>query len=131
MDLLQIENIVKTKLKVIVPRLTEGKFPQMSFTDEISEKTPSFPNVYIHELEPSEVGQDLANNQIHALRSTIQIEVSTNTSKNDARIVINACVRAMKSLGYSLVVGPTSMKVNNIHRFVIRVRRIVANGDEL
>ncbi len=131
MELLQLENIITAKLKVMVPRLTNGKYPHMSFTNEISEQTPSFPNVYIHELEPSEVGRDLANDQIHALRDTIQIDVSTNTGKNDARIVVNACIRAMKSLKFSLVSGPTHIKVNNINRFVIRVRRIVANGDEL
>ena len=131
MELLQLENIVTAKLKVIVPRLTNGKYPYMSFTNEISDNTPSFPNVYVHELEPSEVGRDLSNNKIHALRDTIQIDVSTNTSKNDSRIVSIACVNAMKTLKYSLVSGPTYIKSNNIHRFVIRFRRIVANGDEL
>ena len=131
MELLQLENIVTAKLKVIVPRLTNGKYHYMSFTNEISDNTPSFPNVYVHELEPCEVGRDLSNNKIHALRDTIQIDVSTNTSKNDSRIVSIACVNAMKTLKYSLVSGPTYIKSNNIHRFVIRFRRIVANGDEL
>lgn len=130
MDLLQLENIITTQLKVRVPRLLENKYPNISFTNEISDITPSFPNVYIHELEPSEVGNSIPNQTIHAIRDTFQIEVSTNTSKADARVVINACVRAMKSLRYSLVVGPTYGKINNIHRFVIRMRRVVANGDE-
>lgn len=130
MDLLQIENIVTTQLKVRVPRLTDNKYPHMSFTNEISEKQPSFPNVYIHELEPSEVGNTIPNNQIHAIRSTIQIEVSTNVSKTEAHIVANACINAMKALRYSLVMGPTEAKVNNIHRYIIRMRRVIGAGDE-
>ena len=130
MDLLQIENIVTTQLKVRVPRLTDNKYPHMSFTNEISEKQPNFPNVYIHELEPSEVGNTIPNNQIHAIRSTIQIEVSTNVSKTEAHIVANACINAMKALRYGLVMGPTETKVNNIHRYIIRMRRVIGAGDE-
>ena len=130
MELLQLESIITTQLKVRVPKLTNNKFPNMSFTNEVSDNTPTFPNVYIHELDPSEVGNDLENNQIHALRSTFQIEITTNTSKSDARIVANACVNAMKTLRYNLVSGPTPMKINNLHRFIIRMRRIVANGDK-
>lgn len=129
MDLLQLENIVTAQLKVRVPRLTDNRYPNMSFTNEVSDKQPSFPNVYIHELEPSEVGNSIPNQTIHAMRDTIQIEVSTNVSKTDARTVINACINAMKTLRYSLVTGPTYMKINNVHRYVIRVRRVIANGD--
>lgn len=129
MDLLQLENIVTAQLKVRVPRLTDNRYPNMSFANEASDKQPSFPNVYIHELEPSEVGNSIPNQTIHAMRDTIQIEVSTNVSKTDARTVINACINAMKTLRYSLVTGPTYMKINNVHRYVIRVRRVIANGD--
>ena len=85
MDLLQLESIITTQLKVRVPILTDNRYPNMSFSNEITDETPSFPNVYIHELEPSEIGNDIANNKIHALRDTIQIEVSSNTSKADAK----------------------------------------------
>lgn len=129
MDLLQLENIVTTQLKVRVPKLTDNQFPKMSFTNEVSDNTPSFPNVYVHELEPSEVGNSIPNEVIHAIRDTIQIEVSTNVSKTEARTVINACVKAMKTLRFGLVTGPVYTKINNVHRFVVRMRRVVANGD--
>lgn len=130
MELLALESIVKTQLSVRVPRLLNNSYPTISFTTEVSDNVPSFPNVYIHELEPSEVGNSLENHEIHAVRDTIQIEVSTNTSKSDARVVANACVRTMKALSYGIVVMPTYLQVNNVHRFVIRARRIVASGDK-
>lgn len=129
MDLLQLESIVTTQLKVLVPQLTNNRYETISFSNEVSDNMPSFPNVYVHELESSEVGNSIPNKTIHAIRDTFQIEVTTNTSKSDARIVINACVNAMKSLGYGLTMTPVYTKVNNIHRFVIRMRRILANGD--
>lgn len=130
MDLLQLESIITTQLKVRVPKLLNNKYPNMNFTNEVSDNLPSFPNVYIHELEPSEVGSDLANNQIHFIRDTIQIEVSTNTSKADANAVKNACINAMKALRYSLSMGAIYQKNNNIHSYVFRCRRIVGSGDK-
>jgi len=129
MDLLQLESIVTTQLKIRVPRLTNNAYPNMSFTTELDDKTPSFPNVYVHELEPTEIGNDLENTHINALRDTFQIEVSTNASKSDSLKVATACINAMKSLRYSLVSGPTYNKVNNLHRYIIRMRRVIANGD--
>ena len=128
MDLLQLESIIRTQLSVTIPKLTDNKYPTMSFTSEVSNNTPSFPNVYVHELEPSEVGNSIPNQTIHAVRSTIQIEVTTNTNKADARIVANACINAMKGMRYSLVANLYT-KTDNVHRYVIRMRRIVANGD--
>jgi hypothetical protein len=129
MDLLQVESIVTTQLKVRVPKLTNNQYPNMSFTNEVSDKTPSFPNVYIHEIGDSEVGNSIPNQTIHAIRSSIQIDVSTNTSKSDARIVSMACVKALKGLRYSVTSLPIYLKDNNIHRFVVRARRVIANGD--
>ena len=98
MELLQLENIVKTQLQTRVFRELGSRYPKLSFSDEITDETASFPNVYIHELNPSEVGNSLENNVINAIRDTIQIEVSTNTSNSDARVVINSCVKAMKEI---------------------------------
>jgi hypothetical protein len=130
MDLLQMENIITTQLKARVPKLTDYKYTKMSFTNEISDSVPSFPNVYVHELEPSEVGNSIPNQKIHAIRNTIQIDVSTNTNKADAKVVSNACVAAMKALRYSVIMLPVYQKINNVHRYVFRVRRVIANGDK-
>ena len=131
MDLLKLESIIKTQLNVKVPHLIGDKYPNMSFTTEISDKTPSFPNVYVHEMDSTELGQDLDNQRLHAVRATFQIEVTTNTTKADARTVTNACVSVLKSLRFSVPTMPIYTKINNVHRFVFRVRRIIASGDDL
>lgn len=129
MDLLQMESEVTTQLKARVPKLTDYKYPKLSFTNEISDNVPNFPNVYIHELDSSEVGMSIPNQQIHAIRDTFQIDVSTNTNKADARTVTNACILALKRLQYSVIMTPIHLKENNVHRFVFRVRRVIASGD--
>lgn len=125
-----MESIITTQLSVRVPKLLNNAYPNISFTNEISDKTPSFPNVYVRELDPSEVGNTLMNQTIRAVRTTMQIDVTTNTSKADAHKVANACVNAMKGLSYSLSMMPVYSKINNVHRYIIRVQRIVANGDK-
>lgn len=129
MDISQMESIVTTQLKVRVPKLTSNKFPNMSFTNEVSDQVPSFPNVYVQELEPTELGMDLENTSIHAIRDTIQIIVSTNTNKADARTVANACVSALKCLRYTVFMMPIYQKDNNVHKFVVRARRVIGSGD--
>lgn len=125
-----MESIITTQLSVRVPKLLNNAYPNISFTNEISDKTPSFPNVHVRELDPSEVGNTLMNQTIRAVRTTMQIDVTTNTSKADAHKVANACVNAMKGLSYSLSMMPVYSKINNVHRYIIRVQRIVANGDK-
>ncbi len=129
MELLALESIVTTQLKTRITRQLGSLYPNLSFTSEVSEKTPSFPNVYVHEIERSEVGMSIPNQTIHAVRDAVQIDVSTNTSKADARKVANAVVNTMKLLQYTIVAMPTYMKDNNLHRYVIRARRVIANGD--
>ena len=129
MDLLQLESIIATQLRVRLTKMIGSDYPKLSFSTEITDETPSFPNVYIHELAPSEVGMSIPNQTIHAVRDTIQIEVSTDTSKADGRRVANACLSIMKTLRYSAIALPIYVKNNNIHRFVFRVRRVVASGD--
>lgn len=130
MDLLQLENIVFTQLQTRVTAKLNSEYPDISFSTEITDDVPSFPNVYIHELNPMEIAGVLEQDTLRAIRDTIQIEVSTNTTKADARIVINACIEAMKKLRYSITMLPLYQKNNNIHRFIIRAQRVVASGDK-
>lgn len=130
MELYQMESIVTTQLKGRVPKLLNNAYPTISFTNEISDKQPSFPNVYIHELEPSEMGQSFMNQQVRAIRDSFQVDVTSNTTKSDAHKVAIACVKALKALSFNITLFPTHQKINNIHRYIIRAQRIVANGDE-
>lgn len=70
----------------------------------------------------------IPNQVIHANRYNFTIDISTNTNKADANIVADACKDIMKLLRFRTS-GPTYIKMNNLHRYVIRANRIIANGD--
>ena len=48
MDLYQLESIITTQIRVRVTKAIGSRFPKISFTNEQTDNTPSFPNVYIH-----------------------------------------------------------------------------------
>lgn len=129
MDLLQIESIIRTQISVRVKKKIGSRFPNMSFTSELSDKEPSFPNVYIHLLPSSEKGNTLENNVINAIDATIQVMVTTNTSKDDALVVANECIKAFKELSFTTPL-PVPSKYNNIYRYDFRCHRIIAGGDK-
>lgn len=124
-----MESVVTTQLRIRVTNMVGESYPDISFTNMSSDKTPTFPNVYIHELESAELGNTLENKSIRAIRENLQIEVATNTTKTDAKNVANACSLALKQMSFSLLSMPVYMRINNVHRFVIRAQRTVASGD--
>lgn len=129
MDLNQMENIITSQLSVRVPKILDGKYPSISFTNQLTDETPKFPNVYIHDMGSPEVGNSIPNRVVHAKRFSFQIDVTTNTTKTDAHIVAMACLQVMKQLGFWTVDGLRYIRENNLHRFVFRARRVIANGD--
>ena len=130
MDLLQLESIITTQVKVRVTSKIGSNYPKLSFTNEISDVTPSFPNVFIQEIGNREIGNTLENNTINAVFDSIQIVVTSNTSKSDVKAVSNACILSMKELAFDKFAGPLYSKNNNIHRIDLRFRRAIGGGDK-
>nr|DAI88285.1 MAG TPA: hypothetical protein [Caudoviricetes sp.] len=128
MDLNYVENIIMTQLKARLPGLTDHKYPEMSFSDEENDKPPGFPNVYMYSLGSRETGNSLQNQQVNAKRYNLQIEISSDVSKDEALEVSNACEEAMKALSFTIL-STTPARINNLHRYVIRATRVIAGGD--
>lgn len=131
----RLESTLYTILKTKVNKAMKSKYPQISFDDEPTSDTPSFPNVFFQELQPIESGASLDSTSINALNHTIQITVTTNTSKADAKTVAWACVDALKSIRYNVVGTPLyniQLKgTTRVHSYVLRARRLIGSGDVL
>lgn len=129
MDLLNIENILATRIEHRVTKVIGLEFPTLAFTTEISDVPPTFPNVYIHLTGESETGRDLWGKDLNAVSLSMQIVIQTNTTKADCIKVRNACIEAVKKDGFRVVINEP-VKSNNIHQCSLHFYGVRAGGDE-
>ena len=130
MDLLNIESITATRIEYRVRKTIGEDYPDISFTTEISDAPPSFPNVYIHLTTSNETGKDLQGYSLNAMSFSIQIVVKTNVSKNECLKVRNACIDAVKRDGFRVVINEPQ-KINNVHQCSLHFYGVRASGDAL
>lgn len=130
--MLDIQNIVISRIKAKYTSALKTKYPNSNFTtsDRVA-KDPKFPTIYVHETASSETAEDLDGTSINAVISTIQIEVTDNTSMSVCSDVMANIVGTMKSMRYSVMSMPEFRNNNEVYRKVARFRRVIGSGDIL
>lgn len=121
----RIFTIFKSKLKSIYG----NKYPAISFSDEINNEEPSYPNVYIAHIGSGERGMALDNSNVNAIQDTIQIQVTSNASKNDAKTVAWGCVDILKELSYTVSGLPLMSIRNSVYTYSITATRVIGQGE--
>ena len=125
---MQIQNKVFTQIQYMMKQ----KYPKLNCTTKNQNGNPAeFPTLFLKELTPVEAGQDLTNETVNAVLSTIEIQVWTNTTENDCRNIISDAVIQMKKLQYNIVGMPVVEAGNKVNWGVIRCRRMIGNGDKI
>lgn len=120
----RVNNKVKSKLKKTYPELV------VTDTDR-NNQTKTYPFVYVHELEGSEVGQTLDNSEINARTCNFEIKVYSDKSQDVNKEVMIEVVGAMKSMLFNVVGTPYNANENGLYIRICRFNRIVASGDTL
>lgn len=87
-----------------------------------------FPTLYLHELQPVEQGNDLTNQTVNAVLSTIEVKIFTKT-KSECREYCGATTECMKELNFNATMLPVVTNGNDYYVGVMRFRRLVASGD--
>lgn len=124
----EIENKVLTYVKAYM----KEEYPDIDVTSKAYDVYPTeFPALYLHELSPVEVGQDLDNTTVNAVLSTIEIQVFTDGTETDCRGIMTDAISLMKKLRYNVVTFPDVLTNNNIAFAVARFRRVIGSGDAL
>lgn len=128
MDLLNIEREMATRIEYRVKQAIGTEYPKLNFTTEVSDVPPSFPNVYVHEERLTEAGVNLWNKDIHAMDFAIQLVIKTNSTKADCLNVRNACISAIKSDGFRVIIDEPQ-KINNVYQCTLHFYGVRGAGD--
>ena len=127
-----LESQVLTRIKYSFPQKLKDKYPNLTFTNsDRNEGNAKFPTVYIHEMPSAESGADMEGDEINAVLSAFQIEVTTNTSQSEAKTVLDEVVKIMKKLRYQVISLPEFQNTTSTYRSVARFRRTIAEDDVL
>lgn len=128
----RITNIVLTRVKAIVGKKLNTKYPDIDFTTSASSSTtPKFPTVYIKRMQGAERGQDLDGSTVNAMLVTFQVEITDNISETRAQEVADNVCAVMKSMRFQILGEPVTDSQVNIHRNIARYQRVVGYGDTL
>lgn len=123
---------IQSKVFTQVSYMMKKKYPTLNCTTKNENGMPAeFPTLYLHELAPVEQGQDLTNETVNAVLSTIEIQVWTNTTETDCRRIIAEAVSQMKALQFNVPSMPVVEVNDKIAWGVIRCRRMIGNGDKI
>lgn len=131
-----LENKIATIIEYKTKQVLGKKYPNIFFTQdaEPDDTKNNFPTVYLHFLPSAETGSDLDNKGIHAIISTVQIEVtcSKDQKQSGARQVMWEVIEQFKHLSYGVVLMPETMVTgNDTHQVIARVRRIIGASDAI
>ena len=126
----ELENKIFSILKYKGELALRSKYPNIYFTNSASNQgSPRFPTVYIHELGGVEIGQDLDNISINAVRETIQIEVTTNTTQREAKEVMATILGICKELRFNINQMPEFRNGNTSYTSIARITRVFGDKE--
>lgn len=128
----EIYSIVKARATANL--ITE--YPNINFTMKAKvEDDAIFPTVYIHFLPSLEVGQDIENTQINAIRATAQVEITVGGNQNDmtdARKVAYTVLDEFKRLRFNITSMPEFRdSTNDTQRIIYRASRVIGSNDKI
>ena len=129
----EIESSVFTLLQFVLVEKEDAPYPTLNCTtsseNESLENVDDFPALYVHLLPPLEIGNDLFNEDVTALRATVELETFSDKSENECRQIMNACIREMKKLHFNISMFPDPQTVDKKYFAIARFTRVVAGGD--
>ena len=130
----EIESTIYTHLEYRLSLSALAPFPGLNCTtssqSETIENITDFPALYVHLLPAVEVGNDLYNVDVTAIRATIELQAFSDKSESECRKIITAAIQEMKKLHFNVVMLPDPQTVDKRYFAIARFTRIIAGGDQ-
>lgn len=127
----EIESRIFTQISYMLTERENAPYPDMKCTTVSQNTVVNFPTMYIHELQPVEMGNDLVNQTVNAVLSTFEIQVWDNVSEKNCRDILTASILEMKKLGFNVTMFPNVTTDSKIAWGVARFRRMIGAEDTL
>lgn len=129
----EIESTIFTLLQYVLVEKEGAPYPLLNCTtssqNESLENVDDFPALYVHLLPPVEMGNDLCNEDITALRATVELQIFSDQSENECRKIMDACIREMKKLHFTIPMFPDPQTADKKYFAIARFSRVIAGGD--
>lgn len=121
-----IEATVFTQIQYMLKK----KYPNLNCLTTSQTETPSkFPTLYLHETQ-MEAGQDLTNENVNAVSSTVYIRVWTNTTEKECKAILADATAELKRFRYNVLNLPTTTITDKIAFGEIMGNRVVGSADK-
>ena len=128
----ELESTIFTTVQYELKTKNKAPYPNLNCTTISQTTSPAkFPTLYLHELPAVEIGNDLVNQSVNAVRYYIEIQVFSNQSENEVRKILAAATLVMKKLMFSVTAFPDPSTAGDVKSGVARYSRVIANGDDL
>lgn len=129
----EIESTIFTLLQYVLVEQASAQFPSLNCTtssqNESLENIDDFPALYVHLLPLLEVGNDLYNMDVTAVRATVELQVYSNVSETECMKIMNVCISEMKKLRFNVSMFPDPQTTNKKYFALARFTRVIAGGD--
>ena len=131
MWIMDVPTKVLVKLQVGLNKTLSEYYPDLNVTDEDKQSEfPKFPTVYVQDLGGTTHGRDIEGKSVNAVMPLIQIDVTDNERKANAREVMNEVVKIMTDMRFDMPTTPHFEKTqDNTYRMVARFRRMIGYND--
>lgn len=124
-----IEGIVFTFCKHELSGKPGARHPELFCTSsDTNDLPPKFPALMVREITQEEIGQDLDNATVNAVRSTFECKVYAKT-EDECRDISVEQTAVMKSMRFNALTLPIFTEEGGVHRSVSRYRRVIGYGE--
>ena len=129
----EIESTIFTLLQYVLVEKDGAPYPTLNCTtssqNETLENVDDFPALYVHLLPLIELGNDLLNEDVNAVRATLELQVFSDDSERECREIMNVCIKEMKKLHFNISMFPDPQTQSKKYFAIARITRVIGGGD--
>lgn len=125
-----IESAVFSYNEYFLTKTPGAEFPGLfCTTNDKNTNFASFPCLMVKEISQEEIGNDLDNSTVNAVRSTFECRAYA-LSDDECRRITVAQSKLMKALRFNAVMLPEHSQEGETHVSIARYRRVIGAGDK-